>query len=66
MEQGVTDAFYSHFPSFNEDDAKKRSLSRARQLEYQLYLKNVSPKCKRPPNLIHNIVFLDSRNTVQK
>ncbi|XP_055533109.1 uncharacterized protein LOC129723137 isoform X3 [Wyeomyia smithii] len=43
MEQWVSDTFYSYFPSFNKNQNEKKSmLSRARQADYQEYLKNVN------------------------
>ncbi|XP_053686955.1 uncharacterized protein LOC128736495 [Sabethes cyaneus] len=43
MEQWVSDSFYSYFPSFNKKQNEKKSmLSRARQADYQEYLKNVN------------------------
>ncbi|XP_039447510.1 uncharacterized protein LOC120426796 isoform X2 [Culex pipiens pallens] len=42
MEQWVSDTFYSYFPSFNKNQNEKKSmLSRARQADYQEYLKNI-------------------------
>ncbi|XP_001663928.2 uncharacterized protein LOC5578537 isoform X2 [Aedes aegypti] len=42
MEKWVSDTFYSYFPSFNKSENDKKSmLSRARQAEYQEYLKNI-------------------------
>ncbi|XP_052873707.1 uncharacterized protein LOC128279026 [Anopheles cruzii] len=43
MEQWVSDTFFSYFPSFNKKQKdQKVVLSRARQEEYQEYLKNVN------------------------
>lgn len=43
MEQWVSDTFYSYFPSLNKNQNEKKSmLSRARQADYQEYLKNVN------------------------
>ncbi|XP_062542120.1 uncharacterized protein LOC134210116 isoform X2 [Armigeres subalbatus] len=42
MEKWVSDTFYSYFPSFNKiENDKKSMLSRARQADYQEYLKNI-------------------------
>lgn len=42
MEKWVSDTFYSYFPSFNKTENDKKSmLSRARQADYQEYLKNI-------------------------
>lgn len=42
MEKWVSDTFYSYFPSFNKSENEKKSmLSRARQADYQEYLKNI-------------------------
>lgn len=54
MEKWVSDTFYSYFPSFNKSENDKKSmLSRARQAEYQEYLKNV--------NHLANVVNYQSR-----
>ncbi|XP_055605960.1 probable serine/threonine-protein kinase cdc7 isoform X2 [Uranotaenia lowii] len=42
MEQWVSDTFFSYFPSFNKNTNEKKSmLSKARQADYQEYLKNI-------------------------
>lgn len=53
------DKFYSYFPSFNQQNAeKKQTLLRARQKEYQEYLKQKIPtessKKKTTKKLIEN------------
>lgn len=53
------DKFYSYFPSFNQQNAeKKQTLLRARQTEYQEYLKQKIPtessKKKTSKKLIEN------------
>lgn len=44
MDKSENDKFYSYFPSFNQQNAeKKQNLFRARQKEYQEYLKQKTP-----------------------
>lgn len=67
------DKFYSYFPSFNQQNAdKKQTLLRARQSEYQEYLKQKIPtessKNKITKKLIENEInnnFITKDNKLQ-